>query len=84
MAKKENRVFTAALTLGEGKGAGWLAYIVINKDDGSSTAKRWIKERVQALTPRKSVKMIPGSKLDEKGKPVSFTGTVEYKVDASL
>jgi hypothetical protein len=32
------------------------------------------------MTPRKSVKMIAGENLDEKGKPTSFTGELTYKV----
>jgi hypothetical protein len=46
----------------------------------ASAAKRWIKEQVGELTPRKSVKMIAGEALDVKGKPTSFSGVLEYKV----
>jgi hypothetical protein len=34
---------------------------------------------VQALTPRKSVKMIAGDGKDVKGKPTSFVGVVTFK-----
>jgi hypothetical protein len=34
---------------------------------------------VQALTPRKSVKMIAGDGKDAKGKPTSFVGVVTFK-----
>jgi hypothetical protein len=33
-------------------------------------------------TPRKSVKLEAGEKLDEKGKPVSFKGSFSYKGEA--
>lgn len=46
----------------------------------ASAGKRWIKDQVAAMTPRKSVKMVAGDTLDAKGKPVSFTGLLEYKV----
>jgi hypothetical protein len=34
---------------------------------------------VQALTPRKSVKMIAGEGKDAKGKPISFVGVVTFR-----
>jgi hypothetical protein len=46
----------------------------------ASSAKRWVKTQVQALTPRKSVKMVAGSAVDVKGKPVSFTGELAFKI----
>ena len=91
MAKKENMVFTAKLTLNENKGGGWLAHAIITKSDDSvayqefsawknaSAAKKWCKEKVQENTPRKSVKFVAGDKLDAKGKPVSFLGVLAYK-----
>ena len=91
MPKKVNAVFEATLVKNDTKGGAWLA-TVKTYDEGieahhheiaawanASAGKRWIKERVQALTPKKSVKMIAGSKLDAKGKPVEFTGSVKYK-----
>jgi hypothetical protein len=34
------------------------------------------------MTTRKSVKMLPGTELDAKGKPIAFSGELVYKVDA--
>lgn len=48
----------------------------------ASAGKRWIKAQVQGLTPRRSVKLIAGSDLNEKGKPMGFRGSVDFKVDA--
>jgi hypothetical protein len=45
----------------------------------ASAGKRWIKEQVQALTPRKSVKMVASDDKDAKGKPLGFSGTVNFK-----
>ena len=45
----------------------------------ASAGKRWVKSQVQALTPRKSVKMIAGEGKDLKGKPTSFVGVVTFK-----
>lgn len=91
MAKKVNAVFEATLDKNDVKGGAWIAAIK-TYDEGvdahhhelsawanASAAKRWVKERVQALTPKKSVKLIAGSTLDAKGKPVSFNGLVKYK-----
>lgn len=45
----------------------------------ASAAKRWIKEQVQDMTPRKSVKMVP-TKIDKTtDKPTAFSGVLEYK-----
>ena len=44
----------------------------------ASAGKRWIKERVQSLTPRKSVKLEVTSE-DENGKPIKISGTLIYK-----
>lgn len=91
MAKKVSAVFEASLDKNNVKGGAWIAAIK-TYDEGieahhhelsawanASAGKRWVKERVQALTPKKSVKMVAGTTLDEKGKPVSFTGSVKYK-----
>jgi hypothetical protein len=45
----------------------------------ASAGKRWIKEQVVAMTPRKSVKLVP-SKVDaETDKPTAFVGVLEFK-----
>ena len=44
----------------------------------ASAAKRWIKAKVQEMTPRKSVKMNP-HQFDSNKKPVAFSGVVEFK-----
>lgn len=44
----------------------------------ASAAKRWIKAKVQEMTPRKSVKLNP-LKFDAKEKPTAFSGVLEYK-----
>lgn len=91
MAKKVNAVFEAKLVKNTEKGGSWLA-TVKTYDEGveahhhevtawanASAAKRWVKARVQALTPKKSCKMIAGATLDEKNKPTEWTGEVKYK-----
>ena len=45
----------------------------------ASAAKRWIKAQVQAMTPRKSVKMNPTKFDKESKKPVEFSGVLEFK-----
>ena len=45
----------------------------------ASAAKRWVKAMVQAMTPRKSVKL-NATKFGEKEKPVAFAGSMEFKV----
>jgi hypothetical protein len=95
MAKKVNMVFKATLTKNMSKGGSWLACVKTNADgmDNSNTltynawsnasaGKRWIKEMVISMTTRKSVKMLPGTELDAKGKPIAFSGELVYKVDA--
>lgn len=91
MAKKVNALFEAKLEKNPEKGGAWLASVCTHDEgvdcDGwittawsnASAGKRWVKERVQAMTPKKSVKFIAGSTLDAKGKPMTFTGTVAYK-----
>lgn len=49
----------------------------------ASAGKRYIKERVQQLTPRKSIKLDVTS-IDENEKPVKIQGTLIYKDVASL
>ena len=45
----------------------------------ASAGKRWIKEQVQAMTPRKSVKMSPVKFDKATEKPTSFSGVLEFK-----
>jgi len=47
----------------------------------ASAGKRWIKERVQQLTPRKSIKLDITS-IDENEKPVKIQGTLIYKQES--
>jgi hypothetical protein len=92
MAKKVVKTFSANLNKNLEKGGAWMAIISITTDgmDGTdvlntsawsnaSAGKRWVKSQVQALTPRKSVKMIAGEGKDLKGKPTSFVGVVTFK-----
>jgi hypothetical protein len=96
MSKKVNVTFYAETIKNQAKGGAWLTTIRIT-DEGmdtphevitsawsnASAAKRWIKEKVQELTPRKSVKMIATTQnLDAKGKPLAFVGQIGYKRDA--
>lgn len=46
----------------------------------AGASKRYIKERVQQLTNRKSIKFIVANE-DENGKPVKIVGTLIYKVE---
>ena len=46
----------------------------------AGAGKRYIKERVQQLTPRKSIKFVVANE-DENGKPVKLQGTLIYKQD---
>lgn len=94
MAKKVNVTFYAETIKNQSKGGAWLTTIRIT-DEGmdtphevitaawsnASAAKRFIKEKVQELTPRKSVKMIASTNVDAKGKPVAFVGQIGYKRD---
>ena len=92
MAKKVVKTFTAKLNKNIEKGGAWMAIISITTDgmDGTdvlntsawsnaSAGKRWVKSQVQALTPRKSVKMIAGEGKDAKGKPTSVVGVVTFR-----
>jgi hypothetical protein len=92
MAKKVTAIFDATLKKNNVKGGAWLARVTTydeGLDDGNvivstawsnaSAGKRWIKEMVAQMTPRKSVKMVAGAELDAKGKPITFSGKVEYK-----
>ena len=92
MARKVVKTFTANLNKNTEKGGAWMAIVNVTTEgiEGSdvvnmaawsnaSAGKRWIKSQVQALTPRKSVKMIAGEGKDLKGKPTSFVGVVTFK-----
>ena len=86
--------FYAETIKNQSKGGAWLTTIRIT-DEGmdtphevitaawsnASAAKRFIKEKVQELTPRKSVKMIASTNVDAKGKPIAFVGQIGYKRD---
>lgn len=94
MAKKINAAFSATLNKNLEKGGAWMATLTILHEaaDGympvksessawtsASAAKRWLKHRVMDLTPKKNVKMVAGSDVDAKGKPVNFAGEVAFK-----
>jgi hypothetical protein len=92
MAKKVVKTFSANLNKNLEKGGAWMAIVSVTTDgiDGTeilntsawsnaSAGKRWVKSQVQALTPRKSVKMIAGEGKDAKGKPTSFVGVVTFR-----
>lgn len=91
MAKKVENRFHAEIRLNGEKGGAWLATVTIQDDTGATTvsecsawknasaAKRWVKERVKALTPRKSVVML-GTNLNEKNKPTLLSGSLIFKV----
>ena len=87
---KITKTFDASIVLNPEKGGGWLAKWHIHDGEqvvvttysswkNASAAKRWLKAEVQAHTPRKSVKMLPGSQVDVKGKPTSFSGSLTFK-----
>ncbi len=92
MAKKVSKVFKADLTKNNVKGGAWMATITVQEEGvetvdvmidsawaNASAGKRWIKEMVQKLTTRKSVKMIAGADLDAKNKPLFFRGEIVFK-----
>jgi hypothetical protein len=92
MAKKVVKTFSANLNKNLEKGGAWMAIINVTTEgiDGTdvlstsawsnaSAGKRWVKSQVQALTPRKSVRMIAGEGKDAKGKPTSFVGVVTFR-----
>jgi hypothetical protein len=83
----------ATLRLNQSKGGGWLASYTIDGNGtetelgvvsswkNASAAKRWLKEEVVKKTPRKSIKMVATTVVDEKGKPAEFLGELTYKGD---
>jgi hypothetical protein len=97
MAKKVTKKLEARLSKTIAKGGAWLCTVEVfdvmadgelELDHGITSAwtnpsagKREIKARVLEYTPKKSIKMIAGEDLDEKGKPVVFEGNLTYKID---
>ncbi len=90
MVKKVVKTFNAALVKNIEKGGGWLAIVTVkvgeeikiqhmNPWTNASAGKRWIKDQVKMLTPRKNIKMIASTDKDGKGKPLSFVGVVTFK-----
>jgi hypothetical protein len=92
MAKKISKIFKADLTKNNVKGGAWMATVTVQEEGieavdvmidsawaNASAGKRWVKEMVQKLTPRKSVKMVAGETKDLKGKPLSFSGELNFK-----
>jgi hypothetical protein len=95
MAKKINASLEAELRKNQEKGGAWLGEFSVTRDDydkvvvsgreafsNASAGKRWLKEQVLANTNKKSIKMIANEERDAKDKPVFFTGTVAFKVEA--
>lgn len=93
MAKKVDNQFLAEIRLNGEKGGAWLATVKVIDDTGevakqhftawknASAAKKWAKEKVKEMTPRKSISFI-GSNLNDKNKPTLLSGSLNYKVDA--
>ena len=70
------------LTKQQNNGLGGLETITVGKEmsawKNASAAKRWLKAKVQELTPRKSVKL-EAYKQDANQKPTALKGKLEYK-----
>lgn len=93
MARKTVNSIKVELRKNRDKGGAWLCSLVTTDEDSNqlialtsawtnaSAAKRWVKSKVQELTPRKSIKLL-GSVPDEKEKMTYFFGAMSYKVDA--
>lgn len=93
MPKKVENQFHAELRLNGDKGGAWLATVKITDETGNitkqhfsawknpSAAKKWVKEKVKEMTPRKSISFL-GTNLNDKNKPTLLTGSLNYKVDA--
>ena len=90
---KVSKTLEAQVQLNPEKGGGWLANVnIYHYDEGEKTylvktvtawknasaAKRWVKAKVQELTPRKSVKMT-AFLFDAVEKPTAFAGELTYK-----
>lgn len=91
MAKKVTHTFVAVLALNTEKAGAWKLDLMQVKQDetqvlhGSisawknlSAAKKYTKQMVQELTPRKSVKWEVKA-TDANGKPTHLQGTLIYK-----
>jgi len=94
MSKKVNALFNGELRKNKEKGGAWVAEYVVTRADfdkpvkaeysawsNASAGKRWLKAMVLANTPKKSIKMVATSDVDEKGKPVLFNGDVVFKIE---
>lgn len=90
IVKKVSAGFEATLDKNPVKGGAWIARVkvTINGEPlteevtawaNASAGKRWVKEMVVKHTPRKSVKMVAGAKFDDKGKPLSWSGSMTFK-----
>ena len=91
MPKKVENRFSAEIRLNAEKGGAWLATIEIYDEAGeititeytawknASACKRWVKERVRTLTPRKSIPFL-GANMNDKNKPTLFSGSLTYKI----
>lgn len=73
---------TYTLTKEQNNGLGGFITVVVDENviawKNASAAKRWIKAKVQELTPRKSVKLV-ATKFDTNEKPTAFKGELTYK-----
>ena len=86
---KVKHTFSANISLNQNKGGAWLASYSLSSASSiisqgettawknASAAKRWIKERVVAKTPRKSLKWTHVVQNAD-SKPVEFSGVLEY------
>ena len=92
MAKKVNCVLVSNIDKNTDKGGAWLAKVTIQEGDdvnyiqskawsNASAAKRWVKAIVLEETPKKSIKWVAGTAVDEKGKAVGYTGLLNFKKD---
>jgi len=94
MPRKVKQRVKVSLKLNPDKGGGWLCEIRYFDDaeilfaadmtawKNASAAKRYIKQKIQTTTPRKSIKLLPGYGADSSIKPVSFFGDMTYAVAA--
>ena len=95
MAKKVNCAMNATVSKSPIKGSAWLVRWSITEEGSNiksgygawtsaSAAKRAVKEIVLSETPKKSIKWVAGHKLDVKGKPMEFTGSLVFKLDVNI
>lgn len=88
---KKLMTFDARAVLNREKGGGWLATVIVTNDQdddtktvvtawkNASAAKKWLKAKAAEMTSRKSVKLVAGPDLDEKGKPTKFLGSFTFR-----